>query len=458
VQKNLVILTAGLILTGCATPKAIDVATGLSAQVLCTQVYVAGQEAQPVFDGFIGQISGLKQAHTFLGYQLNAADRSVTARFAGTARSRAVYTPGRGCTLIRNGVDPAPISLSQDFAYGDDPIHAPDGRVSSNSPKIEAALSEAFHEPKGGPLQAVKAIVIIYNGHIVSERYAAGFGPDTPIHSWSVAKSVTNALLGILAHQGQITANQSAPVPAWQAQGDPRAAITIEQLLRHTSGQPFGSDNNGFDPSSQMLFATPDTYANAVSANFKEKPGTAWSYTDGNYAILGGILAGQIGGGPQRVADFARTNLFGPASMKTAQIAFDEVGTPNLAAFVTASARDWARFGELYRNDGVLSGQRILPEGWVAMSSAPTPQAPLGYGAGFWTNLGESQGAVTRRSWGAPAGSFFANGDYGQTILIAPAQNLVIARFGFSQGGGAANMRKTLALAYAVIEALPQKN
>lgn len=422
---------------------------------MCTQVYTAGQAAKPTFDGFITQIKGIKQVRGLLSHRLNESDKSVTVRFAGIAPSRAVFSQGRGCTLIRRGNDPAAVLLDTNFAYGNDPIDAPQGIVTSNSSQIEAALDAAFREPEHGPVQAVKAIIIIHKGRILSERYAVGYSPETPIHGWSVAKSVTNGLLGVLVQQGKLRIDQPAPVSAWQVNGDPRAAITIEQLLRHTSGQPFGSANNGFDRASQMLFATPDTYTNAVSGRFPTKPDEAWSYTDGNYAILSGILAQQIGGGPETIANFARTKLFGPTFMKTAQIAFDETGTPNLAAFVTASARDWARFGELYRNDGVLNGQRILPEGWVNMSSSPTPQATLGYGAGFWTNLGDSQGAVTRREWGAPTGSFFANGDYGQTILIAPAQNLVIARFGFSQGGGSANMRRTMALTAAVVKELP---
>ncbi len=202
--------------------------------------------------------------------------------------------------------------------------------------------------------------------------------------------------------------------------------------MRQTSGQPFGSSNSGFDRSSQMQFFYPDTAAYAEQASFDPR-GARWSYTDANYAILSGILRRTVGGSAQDVARFAHRELFGPLGMTTMTMEFDEAGNPMGATYMLASARDWARFGLLYANDGVAGGRRILPEGWVDWSARPTPSAWLGYGAGWWTNRGSSMGAVARRGWGAPADSFFASGNFDQTILVSPAEHLVIARFGFAQ-------------------------
>ena len=129
---------------------------------------------------------------------------------------------------------------------------------------------------------------------------------------------------------------------------------------------------------------------------------------------------------------FARSELFGPLGMRNVTLEFDAAGTPEGSSQMLASARDWARLGALYLNDGVVGGQRILPEGWVNYSATPTVSAWVGYGAGFWTNRGDSFGAKYRTSHGWPADSFYASGTFGQYVIIIPSERLVIARFGTS--------------------------
>jgi CubicO group peptidase (beta-lactamase class C family) len=130
------------------------------------------------------------------------------------------------------------------------------------------------------------------------------------------------------------------------------------------------------------------------------------------------------------VLRFARTELFAPLGMRNVTIEFDGAGTPEGSSQMLASARDWARFGELYLNDGIAGGKRILPEGFVRYSALPTPNAPVGYGAGFWTNLGDSFGARYRIEHGWPRDAFFAKGSIGQYVIVIPSERLVIARFG----------------------------
>ena len=236
----------------------------------------------------------------------------------------------------------------------------------------------------------------------------------------------------MLVREGRLQVNAPAPVPAWASPADPHHAVTIEALLRQVSGQPYGSSNSGFDRSSQMQFLYPDTAAYAEAARF-DPAGARFSYTDGNYAILSGILRRELGGSAEDVARFAHRELFGPLGMTTMTMEFDEAGNPMGASDMLASARDWARFGLLFANDGVIGGRRILPPGWADWSARPTPGALLGYGAGWWTNRGPTRAEARRRAWGAPADSFFASGNYDQTILVSPSERLVIARFGFAQ-------------------------
>ncbi|SKA40018.1 hypothetical protein SAMN02745126_06301 [Enhydrobacter aerosaccus] len=399
-----------LMLGGCGVDRALHVASSLTAHELCSVAFVEGRDPEPVFHDYLQPFIGVRIVADRLHYTVDHERRQVTATVGHAFAARAVYAEGRGCTVMnRSAAPPAPLVLDP-VAFADVPLpQAPD-------PRLTAAIDRAFTPDR-------RALVIVQDGNIVGERYAAGDRADTRLQSWSMAKSITNALIGILVRNGKLALDQ--PVP-----GLPNG-ITVDHLLRQTSGQPFGSSNSGFDLSSRMQFLEADTAAFAAT-RFEGKPGERWSYTDANYQLLSGIVRRAAGGTPDAVANFARRELFGPAGMKSALLEFDEAGTPMGASWAFASARDWARFGLLYLNDGVVEGRRLLPEGWVDYSARPTPPAEAGYGAGFWTNRGESEGARRRRSWGMPADSFFALGNSGQIVLIAPSRRLVIVSLGFS--------------------------
>jgi CubicO group peptidase (beta-lactamase class C family) len=448
VRAAAAVFAAILLVTGCSTGRAAHVATAMTAHILCSQTFVAGKDPQRVFDHYVARAPGLVNVAGMLGYSINREAKAVEVTLAGGFRERAGFAPGRGCTVGAAQAPLAPLA----FSFADDPLRAPLGMVAPQDPRIAAALEAAFAEPANGPAQNVAAIVIVHDGQIIAERYADGFGTETPLHSWSAAKSVTHALIGVLVRNQRLDVNRPAPVPAWFAPDDPRASVTPEMLLRQVSGQPFGDENSGFDRASQMLFLARDTSGEAEAAMFTPH-GARWSYSDANYQILSGILRREIGG-PDALRNFAAREIFAPLGMHTATIEFDGAGSPMGAAFIWASARDWSRFGWLYANDGVVDQGRILPEGWSEHARTPTPGAALGYGAGFWTNLGDSAGAERRRAWGAPDGSYFANGNFGQTILIAPREKLVIARFGFSLETGGVNLERTMRLAAQVKAAL----
>ncbi|HXQ15234.1 MAG TPA: serine hydrolase [Caulobacteraceae bacterium] len=432
-MKLLGVLLGAVTLGGCVLERPLRVATGDVAHVLCAETFVAGRDPDVIFKDYIARMPVINRLAPRLRYRVDRTDREVMASFAGHFESRAAYAEGRGCTILHGPGRPAPISLGPGAGFAPDPLAAPADPVTPADPRIAAALERAMAEPGGGVHLDTKAIVIVHDGRIVGERYAPGYGPMTPMLSWSVAKSPINALIGVLVRQGRLSLAGPAPVAAWRDSADPHHDITLEQLLRQTSGQPFGSSNSGFDRSTQMQFLYPDTAAYAERAAFVGKPGERWSYTDGNYAILSDVVRQAVGGSPQDVARFAHRELFGPLGMTTMTMEFDEAGNPMGATYMWASARDWARFALPYLDDGVVDGRRILPAGWAEWSGRPTPQSAEGYGAGFWTNRGDDPNAAGRRALGAPPDSFFANGNYDQTILISPTEHLIIARFGFSQ-------------------------
>jgi CubicO group peptidase (beta-lactamase class C family) len=168
----------------------------------------------------------------------------------------------------------------------------------------------------------------------------------------------------------------------------------------------------------------------AAAADLEAPPGTGWRYVNGNPAILARIVRDRVGGRAVDVLRFARRELFGPLGIQHATLELDGTGTPIAGAFLFATPREWARFGLLFLQDGVVGGRRILPEGWVRYSTTPTPNAFVGYGAGWWINQGESRGARFRREQGMPADAFMAQGIYGQTVVVVPSARAVIARFG----------------------------
>jgi CubicO group peptidase (beta-lactamase class C family) len=424
---------AALVLCGCTVGKPLRVATGDVAHVLCDETFVAGQDPNTIFREYLAKMPAMDRLAPTISYEIDRSRREVRARLAGGFESRAAWVPGRGCTMIHKATTPTAVDLGPDAAFAPDPLAAPPSPVRPADPRIEAALERAMAEPARGPVLDVKAIVIVHDGRIIGERYAPGYGPQTPMLSWSVAKSPISALVGVLVRQGKLRLDGPAPVAAWRNPADPRHSVTLDELLRQTSGQPYGSSNSGFDRSTRMQFLESDTAAYAEETSFPFKPGARWSYTDANYAILSGVIRQTVGGRATDVARFAHRELFGPLGMTTMTMEFDEAGNPMGATYMLASARDWARFALPYLNDGVLNGRRILPVGWVGYSARSTPQSGVGYGAGFWTNRGDDANALRRKAAGAPGDSFFANGNYDQTILISPAEHLIIARFGFSQ-------------------------
>ena len=415
------------------------IAAGYISHVVCSYVFVSGLDparvdrediaGNPAFNGF----------HWALRHTVDRDTREVTA-WAGIAiESRAVYRDGLGC-LNLNGRHPGDAPAPAEVDAGEPvPVLLPDiagpAIVTPTDAGLKAAVDRAFAEPDGNPVKLTHAVVVARDGRVVAERYADGFGVDTPVHGWSATKSVNNALLGILVRQGKLNMQDPASVAAWQGSDDRRRAITPDQLLRMESGLDLGDSltaslSTAWDTSARMVFNEPDMAGFAEGAALKAPPGTQWNYANGNPAILARIVRDRVGGHAVDVLRFARRELFGPLGIRRATLELDATGTPIAGAFLFMTAREWARFGMLFLADGVVGGQRLLPEGWVRYSTTPTPNAFVGYGAGWWINDGDSRGARFRREHGMPAEAFMAMGINGQTVVVVPSQRLVIARFG----------------------------
>jgi CubicO group peptidase (beta-lactamase class C family) len=427
--------TAPALLLGCSSlDRATDVATGYVSHQLCSATFVSRIAPEQYYREAIAPV--LAPVSFLSGHQVDRERAQVSAGFAGLAHARAIDRGPLGC-LVLHGEPPAAVSLPP---HTPAPALLPDIAgpevIEPGQPALQQALDRAFAETAEPPHRNTKAVVVVHDGRVIAERYAPGYGIDTQVIGWSATKSVTNALIGILVRQGKLSLEGPAPIAAWSDPRDPRHAISIDNLLRMNSGLDIGDSltaraSSAFDSSAYMVFGVRDMAAFAEKAPSTAAPGTWWNYTNGNTLLLSKIIRDSTGGDAASVLAFARRELFDKLGMRHVTLEFDAVGTPIGSSHMLASARDWARFGLLYLNDGVAGGERLLPPGWVDYSAAPTPGSErFGYGAGFWTNRGNGEGQRYRIAHGLPADAFMARGVTGQYVIVVPSQRLVVARFG----------------------------
>ncbi|MBW7964773.1 serine hydrolase [Bradyrhizobium sp. BR 10261] len=441
-RRKILLLTTtiacGILALGAARARDVPkVATGFIAHTLCSDIFVSGLDVRRDLADTADAMPGAGLLTWAMDLRVDRARKDVTVSLFGIGRSHAVYREGLGCTL-EHGQGIADVALpSDDKQPALLPEIAGPGLVAPQSEGLAAALDRAFAEPAQPPYRRTRAIVVMKAGRVIAERYADGIGPQTQLLGFSMTKSVTSALTGILVRQGKLKLDVSAPIAAWQDPRDPRHAITVDQLLRHSAGIALGSSlearlGSVFEPVNTMKYAEDDMAGFAERAPLATVPGTAWNYHDGNFLILAQLIRNAAGGKPTDALALARRELFTPLGMHDVTLQLDASGTIEGSGEMMASARDWARFGQLYLDDGVVGGKRILPEGWVNYSASATPNAWVGIGAGFWTNQGNSFGAKFRVDHGWPRDAFFAKGTIGQYTIVIPSEKLVIVRLGRS--------------------------
>jgi CubicO group peptidase (beta-lactamase class C family) len=411
--------------------RAIRVATGVVAHNVFSKTFVSGLDPQAVFSETVER-DGLRRLRRVLRWQIDRTARTIEVSAAGLLGSRALFREGLGCVLQHGSSEPYVLksdieALKVSKAPPLLPEIAGPDIVQPLDPALRAALDHAFEEPAEPPFRRTKAVVVVHEGKVIAERYAGGIGVDTPLLGFSMTKSVVNALIGILTQQGLVTPSMPAPIPEWR--GDLRREIEVEHLMRMTTGLALDETNSGFDPASQMVYLHEDMAGFAVNAAVVASPGTRWAYSSPTTQLLARIVRDTVGGPEQSLA-FAWRELFNPLGMRNVTLEFDASGTLQGSTYMLASARDWAKFGLLYLNDGVVGGKRILHEDWVDFSAAATLDTD--YAAGFWTNRSEHPNARGRVRLGIPRDAFFASGDLGQRVVIMPSQRLVVVRLGDS--------------------------
>jgi CubicO group peptidase (beta-lactamase class C family) len=310
--------------------------------------------------------------------------------------------------------------------------------------RIEAAAARAFVDPAPATHGETFVWLVAQRGELVFERYADGRSREETFVSWSMAKSMLHALVGVLVGEGRLDVSQPAPVERWQGDGDPRGAITLDHLLRMIDGLDFfeGYEAGRHSDVLEMLFKSgkDDVAAYAESRPLVHRPGSWWSYSSGSSNVISAVVGRAVGGGEPGMHAFMRRVLFDRIGMASAKPRFDAAGTFIGSSYVFATARDFARFGLLYLRDGVWEDERILPEGWVDHARTITPTSSGGYGAHWWHALHDD-------------GIFTANGFNGQYIVVDPGRDLVLVRLGLSTPDQRAHVIRDLR---EVVESFPR--
>jgi CubicO group peptidase (beta-lactamase class C family) len=431
------------------------------AHNLCAGLWVVGRVNKRSPDQILAQdilpFPLFSWEHDFT-YNVDSVRHAVTVRGNGFPPRTAQYHGDQGCSILPRG----------DTAIHFTPVHVtrhlPDA-ARQRWPMGDAGATASFADVNRDVLDAAldwgmaqtehntRAIVVLYRGKIVGERYAPGWTKDTPQISWSEGKSITAALVGILVGRGALNVDDVAPIAEWHGNGDPRAAIRVRHLLNMSSGLDFLYPNvmgpEAYTRENKHLrvyFEGLNVFEHAINNPLKTAPNAEWRYQNSDPLTLGKIIKDKLAARHESYLTFPQRTLFDRVGIRSAVLETDAWGNFILSGFDYLSARDWARFGLLHLHGGVWNGQRILPEGWTTFVSTPAPAAPQQvYGGLFWLNRG---GALD----GVPRDAYWADGAMGQYTLIIPSRDVVIVRLGPSPE----NPRPYLAeVARRVLAALP---
>lgn len=432
-------------------------AAGWKATFICSGTFVAGQtlaeiernELSGIYPDFERKYDELPAA------TIDTARQTVSVTYAPDMPPRiAAYRPGFGCTQLPVGAPDNALSFLPRFASWPAPPAQDRGSAIGSNVKIElkieeaerldAPVSAAFDEMTYGPGNRTASVVVVRDGQVVAERYDRGIDHETPVRTWSVAKSLTVTLIGAARRQGLMDIDYPAVIAEWNSGADPRRAITVRNLLHMASGLDSGDNGSRTD---RLYFGGARVMDTAARGTLEAAPGTRFKYANNDTLIAMRALREAMKD-DTRYQRFPYETLLHKIGAMHTTMEIDWNGDFISSSQVWATARDLARLGQLYLQDGMWGTERLLPEGWTRFVSTPAPAQPesgAGYGAQFW---------LMNKVPGVPADTYYAAGNRGQYIVIIPSLNAVIVRQGFDViGGGQFDINRFTADLVAALQA-----
>lgn len=433
VRSILLILLLVLIAAVWYARQAFPIISGYFAKNLASGIYLQQRTAAVVVQEDLSEFP-----FTLCNYTVNEADMSVTASIWGFAKKKAIYRDGIGCTLINElseeEIRKQVFNKAMIKRMNPDSIAWPQGDKITDSilpgidqQQLKQAVANVMQSTFNNKPSQTRAVVVLYNGNLVAEQYATGFDKNSMMIGWSMAKSLTAAMIGVLVKEGKLNIDTPAPVPEWK--NTEKEKITLRQLLQQTTGLDFTEDYTKPSEVTNMLFKKGDMAAFTAKLPLKYDPGTVFNYSSGNSNILSRIIRHTVG--EEAYADFPYRSLFHQLNMYSMIVEPDASGTYVGSSYCYATARDYARFGLLYYNNGIWNGKQLLAEDWVKQTIQPSAaDKQKHYGFQFWLNGFTKEDVGKRLYPDVPADMFFADGYGGQYIYIIPSKHLVVVRLG----------------------------
>lgn len=430
------------------------------AKILCSAVFVSQREVDEARQNSAYILMNEPDRSKPIAVDVDRQAKRVHVTLADVTRTAAFYGD-QGCVIHPIGHDgihftPVPVRSalpdadSQPWPMGDAPAKE-QWPARLDRAKVQAAVDLAFADPAG----LTAAMVVVYQGQIVGERYMAGITKETQLESWSMGKSLIATLVGLVIRDGAFSLDDPAPVPAWRRPGDPRGPIRVRDVMRMSSGLSFtGQDDRWMDQSWQyhdhfFIYAgAVDAYQYSISSPVEFAPNTVGRYRNSDPMTLGFLVRQAVEKEGEPYLTFPQRALFDKIGIRKQVLETDPWGNFLLSGYDYGTARNWARLGLLYLRDGVWNGERLLPEGFAEFVSTPAPAWPRPeYGGQFWIN-------GTGR-WNLPRDAYFMSGAGGQHTFIVPSHDLVVVRMGHQRGAivGSKLLNESLAAIVSAVEA-----
>lgn len=397
--------------------KMAKVPAGYKAKVTCSEVFVAGRNIDDVMTTNFANIS---PTFDWVNLQVDESRKTVKGSLFGFGSSKAVYRKNIGCSLEeKDGLAPVTIPVNRS-----DKRHEYEVKIDDN---VQNSIQTLFNDDILSNPIATRGLVVVQDNVIIAEHYAEGFDEKTRQQSWSTAKGFIQALVGIAVKKGYLKIDENALMPNWQGD-DPRAEITIGHLLHMASGlefsEAYANPNSHVD---QMLFNQKDMGNYAASLKLLHKPGTVSRYSSGTTNIISNILRDRLEASGKDYHAFPKQELFNKLSMDSVVFEVDAAGNFIGSSYIYATPREFARFGQLYLQNGKWQDEQILPEDWVEYTRQPAPGTNGKYGSHWSLNL--DQMVIP----GLPSDVIHLGGNDGQMIVVIPSKNTVIVRMGVTR-------------------------
>lgn len=431
------------------------VMAGMAAKTMCSCVYVTGRTPESVRKEELTVFPGLSGAEINLNNNDSTAEATILWK-----TSKAIFRKGVGCTLLaersEEEVRSQELNIARTPKINQDSIAWPLGNLVDDSlvqgvnyEQINQTIENAFIDKDPEKPVFTHGVIVVYDGKIIGEKYAPGFDSNSRLMGWSMTKSITGTLIGLLVKDGKLKRDDPAPVDEWQ--NDDRKSITLNNLLQASSGLRWSETYfNPWADFHNMFIRSDDKGGYAASLPLKHKPGSHFEYSSGTTNILQKIIRETVG--DDEYHRFPYERLFYRIGMYSAYMEADASGTFVGSSYCYATARDWARLGMLYLQNGTWNGEQILPEDWVSYATTPSTAAPLGeYGAQVWLNRGNPSNPEEKELPGLPNEAYFFRGFEKNIVAVVPSKKLVVVRLGVTHH----NNFDITGLINGIIEALP---